>query len=264
MMYAQVVTPGYRVILTYQGEVYDFHGGSAGPPFLCEQEAPAEPPKTPGAAVDLQAAPPTPPPTVTPTVSPTVAPSPSATRTPAPTATPSPTRTPTPPPTVTPAPTATRTPAPPPTVTPAPTATATHSPRPTPTPTHSPVPAPTATAAPTSLPNVQIACIFFDGVVARYESDEYVEIVNLGDAPQDLDGWTLEDIADGRPTFVFPSHVLTPGAVVRVYTNQVHPERGGFSFGSGSAVWNNSDPDEAGLFDQAGNLVSRKSYPPGC
>ena len=126
------------------------------------------------------------------------------------------------------------------------------------------MPAPTATAAPASLPDVQIACIFFDGEVVRYESDEYVEIVNLGDAPQDLDGWTLEDIADDRPTFVFPSRMLEPGDVIRVYTNQVHPEWGGFSFGSGSAIWNNSGPDEAGLFDRTGDLVSRKSYPPGC
>ena len=119
-------------------------------------------------------------------------------------------------------------------------------------------------AAPAGRPDVQIACIFFDGAVARYESDEYVEIVNLGNAPQDLDGWALEDIADGRPRFVFPSRVLEPGAIVRVYTDQDHPEWGGLSFGSGSAIWNNGDPDEAGLFDEAGSLVSRKSYPPGC
>ena len=112
--------------------------------------------------------------------------------------------------------------------------------------------------------DVQIACIFFDGAVARYESDEYVEIVNLGTASQDLDGCALEDIADGRPRFVFPSRVLEPGAAVRVYTDQVLSEWGGFSFGSGSAIWNNGDPDEAGLFDSAGGLVSRKSYPPGC
>jgi hypothetical protein len=236
MMYAQVVTPGYRIILTYEGKEYGFHGSPAGPPFLCEQAGPTEPPESPRAAADSPA------PTATPTVSPTAAPSPQAARTPAATTTP------------------TRTPTPPPTVTPSPTATATPSPQPTPT--HSPVPAPTATAAPPSLPDVQIANVFFNGAVTRSESDEYVEIVNLGGTPQDLDGWTLEDIADGRPRFVFPSHVLEPGAAVRVYTNQVHPEWGGFSFGNGSAVWNNCFPDEAGLFDQAGNLVSRKSYPP--
>lgn len=79
-------------------------------------------------------------------------------------------------------------------------------------------------------------------------------------------GWRLADIADGNPEFVFPSRTLEPGEVIRVYTNEVHPEWGGFSFGRGSAIWNNkkSDPDEAGLFNQAGELVSRESYPPGC
>ena len=55
-----------------------------------------------------------------------------------------------------------------------------------------------------------------------------------------------------------------PGEKVRVYTNQVHGEWGGFSFGRGSAIWANADPDIAGLYDATGNLVSTMSYPPGC
>ena len=113
-------------------------------------------------------------------------------------------------------------------------------------------------------PNVQIASIFFDGVVPNSESDEYVEIVNLGDAAQDLSGWMLKDNNEGTPVFEFPSWILKPGDVVRVYTNEIHPEWGGFSFGRGTAVWNNCEPDTAALYDQAGELVSLKSYPPGC
>ena len=79
--------------------------------------------------------------------------------------------------------------------------------------------------------DVQIACIFFDGVVPRSESDEYVEIVNLGDAAQDLAGWRLVDVSDGTPEFVFPSWPLEPGQAVRVYTNEIHAQWGGFSFG---------------------------------
>ena len=98
------------------------------------------------------------------------------------------------------------------------------------------------------------------------ESDEYVEIRNYGYGPVDLLGWRLRDTADGTPEFVFPSYVLEAGQSVRVYTNEVHPESGGFSFGRGSAVWTNStnDPDRAGLFNPQGALVSEKSYPPGC
>ena len=111
---------------------------------------------------------------------------------------------------------------------------------------------------------MRIACIFFDGLVKTTESDEFVEIVNLGDAVQDLAGWTLVDTDDGSPSFMFPSWTLEPGDVIRVYTDEVHPQWGGFTFGRGSAIWSNSQPDTAGLFDQQGELMSAKSYPPGC
>ena len=108
-------------------------------------------------------------------------------------------------------------------------------------------------------------CIFFDGLVYRTESDEYVEIANLGDAAQDLAGWKLMDM-QGSPAFQFPTWVLEPGGAVRVYTNEVHPEWGGFSFEYGRAVWKNdvNQPDTAELYNQAGDLVSTRSYPPGC
>ena len=149
--------------------------------------------------------------------------------------------------------------------------TATPEPMPAPAPTATRAPIPTATATPSPSPtpapgrsDVRIACIFFDGLVKTTESDEYVEIVNLGDAAQGLAGWTLEDIAGGTPVFPFPSWTLEPGDVFRVYTNEVHPQWGGFSFGRGSPIWSNSQPDTAGLFDLEGELVSVRSYPPGC
>ena len=67
------------------------------------------------------------------------------------------------------------------------------------------------------------------------------------------------------PEFTFDgSYVLAAGERVRVYTNQVHNDWGGFSFGSGRAIWNNDGSDKAGLFNPSGSLVSEKSYPPGC
>ncbi len=68
------------------------------------------------------------------------------------------------------------------------------------------------------------------------------------------------DIDEGYPSFTFPSYILEPGESIRVYTNEIHPEWGGFSFGYGSAVWNNSSPDTAVLYDAQGVEVSRKSY----
>ena len=101
-------------------------------------------------------------------------------------------------------------------------------------------------------------------MVPSTESDEYVEIANLGNAAQQLLEWQLVDLFDGGPTITFSSRILNPGEAIRVYTNEVHPEWGGFSFGHGSAIWNNSQPDMAALYNQEGALVSTKSYPPGC
>ena len=131
---------------------------------------------------------------------------------------------------------------------------------PTPTPTPTPTLTPTPTPTPEKVVNVQITRIFYDGLVKSVESDEYVEITNLGTGSVDLAGWVLKDISEGYPTFIFPSYVLQPGKSVRVYTNEIHPEYGGFSFGSGKAVWNNTDPDMAALYNAQGQEVSRKSY----
>ncbi|MBA7486669.1 hypothetical protein ES707_22230 [subsurface metagenome] len=136
--------------------------------------------------------------------------------------------------------------------------TATPTPTPTPTPTLTPTPSPTPT--PTKEVNVQITCIFYDGQVPRVESDEYVEIKNLGTEAVDLAGWVLKDISEGYPSFTFPSFVLAPGQSIRIYTDEIHPEYGGFSFRHGKAIWNNKDPDTAALYDTQGQEVSRKSY----
>jgi len=71
--------------------------------------------------------------------------------------------------------------------------------------------------------------------VPRSEADEYVQIANLGSSSIDLAGWRLADISDGTPEFTFPAYVLGPAARVRVYTNEVHSEWGGFSFERGNS-----------------------------
>ena len=113
-------------------------------------------------------------------------------------------------------------------------------------------------------PDVRIACVRYDGTASRYEPDEYVEIVNAGTAAQDMSGWRLTDISDGGPDFAFPTLTLAAGESLRVYTNEVHAQWGGLSFGRGSAIWSNSDPDQAGLYSPSGVLISSAGYPPGC
>jgi endonuclease YncB( thermonuclease family) len=110
---------------------------------------------------------------------------------------------------------------------------------------------------------LEIIEIHYNGAVSRVESDEYVVIQNIGNQSQNLAGWVLEDVSDGSPSFTFPYYILAPCSTIRVYTNEIHSQWGGFSFGYGSAVWNNEQPDTAALFDCKGREVSNKSYRTG-
>jgi len=160
-------------------------------------------------------------------------------------------------PTVTPIP-PTSTPLPPtqpplPTSTQAPLPTST----PVPVPTNTPVPQPTEPPPPAPA-NVQITYIFYDGVVPRVESDEYAEIGNLGSQAVNLGGWHL-NADDAGQDFWFPGFDLQPGQRCRVYTNEIHPETCGFSYGNGQALWAN-DGECGHLFDANGVEVSTYCY----
>ncbi len=118
-----------------------------------------------------------------------------------------------------------------------------------------------ALPAPTRAPgeaDVMIRYIFYDGIVPGVESDEYVEIANQGPASVHLAGWQLNAGTPGED-FVFPDTVLQPEQILRVYTNELHPETGGFSFGIAHAIWNNKG-DCGYLHDADDRLVSEYCY----
>lgn len=106
--------------------------------------------------------------------------------------------------------------------------------------------------------DVVIRYVFFDGVVAEVESDEYAEIFNKGEHPVNLVGWRLNAGSPGQ-VFHFADFLLQPGQACRVYTNEVHPENCGFSFHSGHAIWNNKG-DCGYLYDASGTLASMYCY----
>jgi hypothetical protein len=85
----------------------------------------------------------------------------------------------------------------------------------------------------------------------------YVEFRNADNQAIQLSGWTLQDIA--QHVYTFRSFEMQPGQVCRVYTNEVHPEWCGFSYGSGSAIWNNTG-DCAYLMDGNGTEVHNFCY----
>lgn len=106
---------------------------------------------------------------------------------------------------------------------------------------------------------VVISDIFYDGKVKSVESDEYIEITNQGFSHVDISGWKVH-ADDSKQDFAFPAGtVLRSGQSVRVYTNESHPETGGFSFGIKRSIWNNTS-DEGKLLDAAGTLVSSHRY----
>jgi hypothetical protein len=120
---------------------------------------------------------------------------------------------------------------------------------------------PTLTQTPLPpIPKIEIAYIFYDGVVPYVESDEYAQITNNGTGSADLQGWRLNAGDPGRD-FVFPSYSIQPGQSCKVYTNEYHLESCGFSFGSSKALWNNSG-DCGQLYDSTGGLVDGYCYSP--
>ncbi|HEY9847864.1 MAG TPA: LamG-like jellyroll fold domain-containing protein [Leptolyngbyaceae cyanobacterium] len=112
----------------------------------------------------------------------------------------------------------------------------------------------------TPTPQVEITHIFYKGVVKKTQSDEYVEITNQESKPADISGWQIASGIGRNKFFTFPAGTtLAAGQKIRVYTNEVHPETGGFSCGSKLSLWKDSG-DEARLLDAKGNLVSGLAY----
>jgi hypothetical protein len=150
--------------------------------------------------------------------------------------------------------------APPPVLTSTPTQTSAPSITYTPTQTELPTntPTPTESQTPSNTGNLIIRTIYYDGQVPYVESDEYAEIKNIGSWAVNVSGWRL-NAGDPGQNFYFPSFVFQPGQTCRVYTNEIHLDTCGFSFGSGSALWINSG-DCGYLYGADGGLVHVLCY----
>jgi len=123
--------------------------------------------------------------------------------------------------------------------------------------TPTPTPGPTNTPRPAQA-KVIIRYVFYNGEKGSTEPDEFAEIANTGDAPQNLKGWRLNAGNPGQD-FTFPDFVLQSGQSCRVYTNERHPESGGFCVGCNKAIWLNKG-DCGYLYDASGAEVSRYCY----
>ena len=84
--------------------------------------------------------------------------------------------------------------------------------------------------------------------------DEWVEISNLGEAAQDLTGWTLRD--EQNHTYTFPEgFVLMEGVSVLVHTGVGDDTATDLYMDLASPIWNNGG-DVATLLDPDGNVIS--------
>jgi hypothetical protein len=104
--------------------------------------------------------------------------------------------------------------------------------------------------------SVKITNVFAKGTGSA-QADEYVEIENTGASPVNMSGWTLSDAANH--TFRWDRFTILPNQTIRIYTNEVHPDSGGFSYQSTQAIWNNAG-DRAYLRDDGDNIVATFSY----
>ncbi|ONK14395.1 lamin tail domain-containing protein [Streptomyces sp. MP131-18] len=107
--------------------------------------------------------------------------------------------------------------------------------------------------------NSYISHVEVGGDRSRQEADEYVEILNGGAEQVDISGWTLRADEAGHAFTFPPGSTVGPGRRVRVYTNEVNREYGGYSYGIGQQVWN-EEGDTALLEDANGNMVSAFPY----
>lgn len=141
-------------------------------------------------------------------------------------------------------------------------------------------------SGPVQITNIHYKGMDYNNTVASghtvVEWDEYVEIKNFSDSPQNVTGWKLKNITEGAPTFIFPIFApcscnttqkcidncypprpctIEPRQSIRVYTGEPDWESGGYCFYYYQGnIWNNVTPDTAVLYNAEGQEVSRKSY----
>jgi hypothetical protein len=107
-----------------------------------------------------------------------------------------------------------------------------------------------------SAADLQITFIQYDPPRSDVEG-EYVRIENVGGGAADMTDWTLRDEANKISTF--PTFTPSPGASAQVWTKSGTNTVTDLYWGSGSAIWNNTD-DCAYLRDSGGTAVDTYCY----
>jgi hypothetical protein len=93
-------------------------------------------------------------------------------------------------------------------------------------------------------------------IVAVDKRAEYVDIQNIGGAPQDLTGWLL--LSERGEQRCPLGGIIQPGETLRIWAMSEDANQGGFNCGFDANIWNNSKSDPAVLYDATGREVDRK------
>ncbi len=129
-----------------------------------------------------------------------------------------------------------------------------------PPPTARPTAVPTPAAGQPPRTPLRIVALFFDGEEPQREGDEYIELTNVSTETVFLTGWRIVSV-QGPQTYTFPDGTrMDAGQTCRVYTDEVHPEHCGLSWGSDAqAIWANAG-DKAEIYDAGGRLIDWYCY----
>ncbi len=93
-------------------------------------------------------------------------------------------------------------------------------------------------------------------IIAVDDVEEYVDLQNVGNSPQDLTGWRLLSERDGQ-SCTFEGVTMQPGESLRVWALLADSTRVGYNCGFAQNIWSNTEPDAAVLFNPEGIEVSR-------
>jgi hypothetical protein len=90
-------------------------------------------------------------------------------------------------------------------------------------------------------------------IVAVSEGDQYVEVRNDTETPQDLSGWYLS--LGRRTTCRLDEIHVQPGETLRLWALVQDAEKGGYNCGLDEAFWSRKEPKRVFLYNAAGEVV---------
>lgn len=107
-------------------------------------------------------------------------------------------------------------------------------------------------------PHIRITALRFRGTAPR-QADEWVEISNLGGAPQAMGGFIVRAVSSGAE-YIFPSgFTLEPGASCRAYSTEPGPRACPGSFNR-AGVWDDSSDTALLIYAPVDWTVDQPSY----